>query len=125
MRHFITITLLLCAMLTAGCVSHPGAVPIAGKFVHPETGTYAVFQERGRFYYSFTSDSPVLGRDGLPRRLGFYGFERATDTTPYLILNSFDATQFTIRFSESHDRFYLAYPRLFTGQRVYERVDAR
>jgi len=111
--------------MTAGCVSHPGAARVSGKFMHRETGTYAVFQDNGRFYYSFASDSPVLTSDGLPRRLGFYGFERATDTTPYLTLNSFDAMQFTLHFSESRDRFYLAYPRLFAGERVYERVGDR
>jgi len=122
MRHLITVLLLAALLLGAGCVSHPGAARVAGKFVHQETGTYAVFRDNGRFYYSFASANPVLGSDGLPRRLGFYGFERATDTTPYLTLNSVDALQFTIRFSESRERFYLSYPSLFTGERVYERI---
>ena len=122
MRKLITLLLLVAVILAAGCISFPGAARVSGKFVHRETGTYAVFRDNGEFYYSFKSDSPVVRSDGLPRRLGFYSFDRATDTTPYLNLNSFDAGQFTVRFSESHDRFYLAYPDLFTGERVYEKL---
>jgi hypothetical protein len=125
MRHFFAITSLLVALLAGGCISIPGAAHVTGKFVHRDTGTYAVFQESGRFYYSFRSATPVLSSDGLPRRSGHYWFDQAADTTPNLGLNSFDAGQFTIRFSESHDRFHLVYPELFAGERVYERVDMR
>jgi len=125
MRQFSSITALLAVALTAGCVSFPGASPVSGKFVHRETGTYAVFQDRGRFYYSFRTDTPALDRHGLPRRLGFYDFAGAANTTPHLALNSFDAGRFTIRFSESRDRFYLSYPAQFLGERVYERVSDR
>jgi hypothetical protein len=118
MSGYYLILALAVTLLAAGCTS-PGAVPISGRFVHKETGTAALFKPNGSFYYSFTQ--PPAPTDKQPGWLGFYHFENLTNTTPGLTVHSADVMQFTLRFAVSFDRFYLSYPWLFQGERVYER----
>lgn len=84
--------------------------------VHPQTGGVIIFEPDGRFYYSFTTSTK-----GLPRNLGHYHFESATDTTPGLQVRSAHNHLFSIRVSESDDRVFLTHPQIFDGEQVYQR----
>lgn len=75
-----------------------------------------IFRSDGRFYYSFSTPT-----EKLPRNLGHYRFEHATDLKPVLSVRSAHAGTFALRISDTGDRVFLSHPALFTGERVYER----
>lgn len=104
------------ACIVTGCMSGPGTRQLTGTYVHTETGGVIIFRPNGRFYYSFTRPS-----NGLPRNLGFYHFDDATDTTPDLQVRSAHHRLFSIRISESGDRVFVTLPKIFAGEQVYER----
>jgi hypothetical protein len=107
--------LVVCLAFT-GCVTRAGARHLSGTYVHRETGGLIVFRPNGEFYYSFTTPTRTL-----PRNLGYYHFERATDAKPGLQVRSAHVGLFGIRVSESGDRVFLTYPKLFASEQVYER----
>lgn len=109
------LTLALCLAFT-GCVTRAGARHLSGTYIHRETGGLIVFRPNGEFYYSFTTPTKAL-----PRNLGYYHFESATDRTPRLQVRSAHYDQFRIRVSDSGDRVFLTHPKLFTREQVYER----
>jgi hypothetical protein len=104
------------AFAVTGCMSGPGSRQLSGTYVHTETGGVIIFRPNGRFNYSFTQPS-----SGLPRNLGFYHFDNATDTTPDLQVRSAHNQLFSIRISESGDRVFVTLPKIFAGEQVYER----
>jgi hypothetical protein len=104
------------ALTVTGCMSGPGARQLSGTYAHPETGGVIIFRPNGRFYYSFTTPT-----NGLPRNLGFYRFEYATDTTPDLQVRSAHNQLFSIRISESGDRVFVTLPKIFPSEQVYDR----
>lgn len=75
-----------------------------------------VFRPNGEFYYSFTTPTKAL-----PRNLGYYHFESATDAEPTLQMRSAHYSLFSIRVSASGDRVFLTHPGLFASEQVYER----
>jgi hypothetical protein len=97
-------------------MSGPGTRQLSGTYVHVETGGVIIFRPNGRFYYSFAKPS-----DGLPRNLGFYHFDDATDTTPDLQVRSAHNQLFSIRISESGDRVFVTLPKSFAREQVYVR----
>src|SRR5262249_49621900 len=106
--------LVVCLAFT-GCVTGAGARHLSGTYVNRETGGLIVFRANGEFYYSFTTPMKTL-----PRNLGYYHFERATDANPVLQVRSTHYGLFSIRVSESGDRVFLTHPKLFASEQVYE-----
>src|SRR5256885_154187 len=115
-RLALNISCMAACLAFTGCVTRAGARPLSGTYVHPETGGLIVFRPNGEFYYSFTTPT-----NKLPRNLGYYHFENATDAEPRLQVRSAHSGLFRIRVSESGDRVFLTYPELFAGEPVYER----
>jgi hypothetical protein len=107
--------LVVCLVFT-GCVTRPGARHLSGTYVNRETGDLIVFRPNGEFYYSFTTPTTTL-----PRNLGYYHFERATDAKQGLQVRSAHVGLFGIRVSESGDRVFLTCSKLFASEQVYER----
>ena len=112
---FVGVSLIVSVGLT-GCVTRAGARHLSGTYVHHETGGLMVFRPNGEFYYSFAAPTKTL-----PRNLGYYHFEKATDAEPSLQVRSAHHDLFSLRVSESGDRVFLTYPKLFASEQVYER----
>jgi len=101
-------------MLIAGCISIPALFPLPASSFTERLARMRCFRGAVAFIIHLLLTRLCWAATGCHGGSG--STVSSTPPTRGLILplNSFDAMQFTIRFSESHDRFYLAYPRLFT-----------